>query len=202
MSWGHDIREFRKKIEQSDFEAYRNGKHSGADLIFKTQNGVWPPEVTQEEADGLSFTLKRVGDIQITKGAGSVVNGYESISGQINTELLKPVNDIPFFLNAYGPTDSRFELNTHFNTKISDKWARYSLFVHGNARTGKNDMNEDGFLDNPLGKQINVLNRWQYTDAQKGWVGFVNFRYMNDEKQTGEMILIPTKTKGRLIMGF
>lgn len=51
MSWGHDIREFRKKIEQSDFEAYRNGKHSGADLIFKTQNGVWPPEVTQEEAD-------------------------------------------------------------------------------------------------------------------------------------------------------
>lgn len=48
-------------------------------------------------------------------------------------------------------------------------------------------MNDDGFLDNPLAKQINVLNRWQYTDLEKGWVSFLNFRYMNDAKQTGEM---------------
>lgn len=148
------------------------------------------------QAYGLSFTPGTwVESIQITKGAGSVVNGYESISGQINTELLKPVDDIPFFLNAYGSTDSRFELNTHFNTKISDKWAS-SLFVHGNTRIAKNDMNDDGFLDNPLAKQINVLNRWQYTDAQKGWVGFVNFRYMNDEKQTGEIDFDPNKDQG------
>ncbi|MBP6757811.1 MAG: TonB-dependent receptor plug domain-containing protein [Flavobacterium sp.] len=148
------------------------------------------------QAYGLSFTPGTwVESIQITKGAGSVVNGYESISGQINTELLKPVKDIPFFLNAYGSTDSRFELNTHFNTKISDKWAS-SLFVHGNTRVSKNDMNDDGFLDNPLAKQINVLNRWQYTDAQNGWVGFVNFRYMNDKKQTGEVDFDPKKDKG------
>ncbi len=74
------------------------------------------------QAYGLSFTPGTwVESIQITKGAGSVVNGYESISGQINTELIKPIKNIPFFLNAYGSTDSRFELNTHFNSKISDK---------------------------------------------------------------------------------
>ncbi|HMK07209.1 MAG TPA: Plug domain-containing protein, partial [Flavobacterium sp.] len=68
------------------------------------------------QAYGLSFTPGTwVESIQITKGAGSVVNGFESISGQINTELIKPVNDIPFFLNIYGSTDSRFEVNTHFN---------------------------------------------------------------------------------------
>lgn len=139
------------------------------------------------QAYGLSFTPGTwVESIQITKGAGSVVNGFESISGQINTELIKPVNDIPFFLNAYGSTDSRFELNTHFNKKVSDKWST-SLFLHGNARVAKKDMNDDGFLDNPLSKQINVLNRWQYTDMEKGWVSFLNFRYMNDEKQTGEV---------------
>jgi outer membrane receptor for ferrienterochelin and colicin len=139
------------------------------------------------QAYGLSFVPGTwVESIQITKGAGPVVNGYESISGQINYELLKPVNDIPFFLNAYGSTDSRFELNTHFNKKLSDKWSS-SLFLHGNARVSKNDMNNDGFLDNPLGKQINVMNRWQYTDAEKGWVSFINFRYMHDEKQTGEL---------------
>ena len=139
------------------------------------------------QAYGMTFTPGTwVESIQITKGAGSVVNGFESISGQINTELIKPLDDIPFFLNVYGSTDARFEVNTHFNKKISDRWSS-SLFVHGNARPVKNDMNDDGFLDNPLGNQINVLNRWQFTDAENGWVSFINLRFMNDEKQTGQV---------------
>jgi outer membrane receptor for ferrienterochelin and colicins len=139
------------------------------------------------QAYGLSFIPGTwVESIQITKGSGTVTNGYESISGQINYELIKPANDIPMFVNAYASTDSRFELNTHFNKKVSDKWSS-SLFIHGNARTGENDMNHDHFLDNPLGKQINVMNRWQYTNAEKGWVSFMNFRYMNDDKQSGSI---------------
>ena len=148
------------------------------------------------QAYGLSFTPGTwVESIQITKGAGSVVNGYESISGQINTELIKPISDIPFFLNAYGSTDSRFELNTHFNTKLSDKWSS-SLFLHGNTRVSKTDMNNDGFLDNPLAKQINVLNRYQYYNEEKGLVSFVNFRYMNDKKQTGELDFDKNRDRG------
>ena len=148
------------------------------------------------QAYGLSFTPGTwVESIQITKGAGSVVNGYESISGQINTELIKPINDIPFFLNAYGSTDSRFELNAHFNKPLSDKWSS-SLFLHGNTRTAKMDNNRDGFLDNPMAKQINILNRYQYYDAEKGWVSFINFRYMKDEKQTGQHHFNPAVDKG------
>lgn len=139
------------------------------------------------QAYGLSFTPGTwVESIQITKGSGSVVNGYESISGQINTELIKPMKDIPFFLNAYGSTDSRFELNTHFNKIVSDKWAT-SFYLHGNTRIAKNDMNHDGFLDNPLGKQINMVNRWQYSNPETGWISFINFKYMKDEKQTGQL---------------
>lgn len=146
---------------------------------------------------GLSFTPGTwIESIQITKGAGSVVNGYESIAGQINTELIKPTKNIPFYLNIYGSTDSRFETNTHFNTKISDKWTT-SLFVHGNTRVLKNDMNNDGFLDNPLGKQINILNRWQFINATKGWVSFINFKYLKDEKQTGENNFDPINDKGQ-----
>jgi outer membrane receptor for ferrienterochelin and colicins len=147
------------------------------------------------QAYGLSFTPGTwVESIQITKGAGSVVNGYESISGQINTELIKPMKDIPFFLNVYGSTDSRLELNTHFNRKISDNWAT-SFYLHGNARVAKNDMNHDHFLDNPLGKQINLVNRWQYTNTETGWVSFINFKFMKDEKQTGELDFSPKRDK-------
>jgi outer membrane receptor for ferrienterochelin and colicins len=147
------------------------------------------------QAYGLSFTPGTwVESIQITKGAGSVVNGYESISGQINTELIKPMKDIPFFLNAYGDSGSRFELNTHFNKQVSDYWAT-SLFVHCNTRVAKNDMNDDGFMDNPLGKQFNIVNRWQYSNPETGWVSFLNLRFMNDEKQTGELNFDPDRDK-------
>ena len=139
------------------------------------------------QAYGLSFTPGTwVESIQVTKGAGSVVNGYESISGQINTELIKPLNDIPFFVNLYGSTDARFEANVHVNHKVSDKWST-SLFLHGNLRQNKNDMNHDNFLDSPIGDQINVMNRWQYTNLEKGVVSFLTLRYMKDNKQMGEV---------------
>jgi outer membrane receptor for ferrienterochelin and colicins len=147
------------------------------------------------QAYGLSFTPGTwIESIQITKGAGSVVNGYESISGQINTELIKPAKDIPFYLNFYGSTDSRFELNTHFNKKLNDTWST-SLFVHGNARVSKMDNNDDHFLDNPLGKQLNIANRWQYSNPETGWVSFINARFMKDEKQTGEHDFNPDTDK-------
>jgi outer membrane receptor for ferrienterochelin and colicin len=145
---------------------------------------------------GMTFTPGTwVESIQITKGAGSVVNGYESISGQINAELVKPYSDKAFFLNAYGSMGGRLELNTHFNQDVSEKW-QTGLYVHANNRSTEFDNNNDGFLDNPLANQINVMNRWQYTDAEKGWVSFINFRYMNDEKQTGQVDFNPAKDKG------
>jgi len=145
---------------------------------------------------GLTFTPGTwVESIQITKGAGSVVNGFESISGQINTELVKPATDKSFFLNAFASQMGRFEVNTHFNTKVSEKW-NTGLYVHGNYTGQKFDMNDDNFLDMPLSKQINVLNRWQFTDAQKGWVSFINVRFMSDEKQTGALDFNPEIHKG------
>ncbi|REH46492.1 outer membrane receptor protein involved in Fe transport [Tenacibaculum gallaicum] len=139
------------------------------------------------QAFGLTFTPGTwVESIQITKGAGSVVNGFESISGQINTELVKPSTNHKFYLNAYGAAGGRLEFNTHFNQKVSEKW-QTGLYVHGNYRGEKFDKNKDNFLDNPLAEQINVMNRWQYTDAEKGWVSFINFRYLDDSKQVGEV---------------
>lgn len=138
------------------------------------------------QAFGLSFTPGTwVESIQITKGAGSVVNGYESITGQINAELVKPLTDKKLFVNAFSSFDGRYELNTHFNKILTDKWSS-GLYVHGNLRNNKIDENNDSFLDAPLSSQVNIMNRWQYTDTEKGWVSFFSVRYLTDNKQTGQ----------------
>lgn len=135
---------------------------------------------------GLTFTPGTwVESIQITKGAGSVINGFESISGQINTELVKPLTDTPIFVNGYANLNGRLELNTHLNYKLSDQLST-GLYLHANERPFEVDNNEDGFLDIPLANQINVMNRWQYQNPEKGWVSFLNFRFLNDEKQVGQ----------------
>lgn len=147
------------------------------------------------QAYGLSFIPGTwVESIQITKGAGSVINGYESIAGQINAELQKPTTDDRLFVNAYAAANGRYELNTHINTEINNKWST-GLYVHGNLRDMKFDNNDDTFLDMPLQKQINVMNRWQYTDTEKGFVSFLNVRYLNDEKQTGQVDFDPDADK-------
>jgi len=143
------------------------------------------------QAYGLSFIPGTwVESIQITKGAGSVVNGFESIAGQINAELVKPTTDSKVFVNAYASLNGRAELNTHFNTILSEKWST-GLYVHANNRTQKFDRNKDSFLDMPLSKQLNIMNRWQYLNLQKGLISFLNVRYLVDEKQSGQLDFDP-----------
>ncbi len=147
------------------------------------------------QAYGLSFTPGTwVESLQITKGAGSVVNGFESIAGQINAELVKPTTDNKFYLNLYGSSSERLEANVHLNTKVSEKWST-GLYLHGNTHNKKHDVNDDGFMDMPIYDQVNVMNRWQYTNLEKGFVSFINFRYLNDSKQTGQINFNPDTDK-------
>jgi outer membrane receptor for ferrienterochelin and colicins len=163
--------------------------------LMMTQENI-PSVRGASQVFGLSFTPGPwIESIQITKGAGSVVNGFDSVSGQINTELAKPLTGAPFLLNVYGSTDSRFEVNGNFNQKLSDRWAT-SILLHGNMRDSKMDTNKDGFLDNPLQKQVNLLNRYQYYNPETGWVSFVNFQYMNDTKLMGQLNFNKDTDKG------
>ena len=148
------------------------------------------------QAYGLSFIPGTwVESIQITKGAGSVVNSFESIAGQINAELVKPATDSKLFVNAFGALGGRQELNLHLNTKITDTWST-GVYLHGNARDKKNDRNKDGFLDNPLAKQLNFMNRWQYANPKTGVVSFISLNYLKDDKQVGQTEFVPQRDVG------
>ena len=151
---------------------------------------------------GLSFIPGTwVESMQITKGAGSVVNGFESISGQINVELKKPYSDTPFFVNVYSNNMGRNEVNIHGNKIINEKLST-GLYLHANKNTSINDKNNDGFLDNPTSNAFNIFNRWQYINTQKGTVSFLGIRYMNDDKVIGEntedVVFIRNPWKGEI----
>jgi outer membrane receptor for ferrienterochelin and colicin len=126
-----------------------------------------------------------VENIMVTKGTGSVVNGYESISGQINLEFLKPQEQKNrFFINVYGNLNGRAEANVHVAKKTKEKWATL-LFTHASSNFYKQDMNKDGFLDMPLTQQYNVFNRWDYHN-QKNFEAQLGIRALYETRQGGQ----------------
>ena len=103
--------------------------------------------------------------ISVSKGAGSVINGYEAIAGQISVDYKKPPTSEKIFVNGYGSSEGMIEFNANTGIKLNDKWST-ALLVHGDWLTMQHDANKDGFMDMPEKTQYNVMNRWEYkTDA-------------------------------------
>ena len=99
--------------------------------------------------------------IQVSKGSSSVRNGYESITGQIDVEYLKPDNDEGVTVNLYGGTLGRLEANADANVHLDDKLST-EVLAHYQDDFGHHDVNNDGFLDQPNVRQWNLQNRWKW----------------------------------------
>lgn len=97
--------------------------------------------------------------IQVSKGSASVKNGYESITGQINVEYLKPEDDQGVTANVYGNTMGKFEANAEANVHLSKQVAT-ELMTHFENNWGHHDKNNDGWQDSPNIRQYNLQNRW------------------------------------------
>lgn len=99
--------------------------------------------------------------IQVSKGAATVKNGYESITGQINVEYLKPQLDeeldVNLFLDSHLKFETNVEGNLHFNDKLSS-----GLLAHYENMWMEHDGNGDGFMDLPKVQQYDFMNRWMY----------------------------------------
>jgi len=111
---------------------------------------------------GLTFVPGTwVESIHLNKGSGSVVNGFESITGQIDVQLKQPTDMDTVFVNLFANQSKRYELNINLQKDVSPKWATATL-LHAKTLKQKHDKNNDGFLDMPLGDQVIALHRWQY----------------------------------------
>ena len=119
--------------------------------------------------------------IQVSKGASSVRNGFESITGQIDIEYLKPDGDEGVTLNLYGNSYSRMEANADANVHLGDMLST-ELLAHYQDDWGHHDANNDGFLDEPNVRQWNLQNRWKWRGDQYIFHGGVS---MLKEKRAG-----------------
>lgn len=134
-----------------------------------------------EQPFGLaSFPGTWINSIQITKGAGTVVNGYESMAGLVNIEMFKPQDMDLFFLNGYGNIYGRAELNAHGSINVGKKW-NTALFAHGSGVFAENNHNHDNFMDMPMGNLFAFNNRWNYQgdkmEAQIGVNSYLESKY-------------------------
>ncbi len=134
---------------------------------------------------GLSFTPGTwIESIQITKGTGSVLNGYESMAGMINLELKKPDESERFYLNAYLNKFGRAELNLHGAQQINEKWSTMT-FLHASNQSYESDVNNDGFRDMPIGYIGAAMHRWNYTG--KNSEAKFGFKFTVADKEGGQL---------------
>ncbi len=138
-------------------------------------------------AYGLSFIPGRwIESIQLTKGGSTVTNGYESITGQINTELLKNAEKTETSLNLFSDFNGRAEANITSVSPINEQWSQ-TFLLHGNGTFGDTDMNDDGFLDRPKGTQLNAAYLLNYNDLQKsGFGSHFGINFIKDERTSGQ----------------
>ncbi|HCA08587.1 TonB-dependent receptor [Chryseobacterium sp.] len=164
-------------------------KMLGLDQKYTSLTKELLPEIRGlASAYGLNFIPGRwIESIQLTKGGSTVTNGYESITGQINTELLKNAKEPETSLNIFADFNGRAEANITSVSPINDKWSQ-TFLLHGNGTFGDTDMNHDTFLDRPKGTQINAAYLLNYNDLEKsGFGSHFGINFIKDERTAGQI---------------
>ena len=123
--------------------------------------------------------------IEIIKGTGSVVNGYEAISGQVNVKLKEPEKTDQLLFNLYGNDLGKFGVNLNASARINSKWSTV-LLLHSDHLANRVDRNKDGFLDLPLATQFNAFNKWKYISGH-GLVSEVGLGALHETRQGGQV---------------
>lgn len=164
-------------------------KMLGLDQKYTSLTKELLPEIRGlASAYGLNFIPGRwIESIQLTKGGSTVTNGYESITGQINTELLKHSEKPETSLNLFADFNGRTEANITSVSNIDDKWSQ-TFLLHGNGTFGDTDMNDDSFLDRPKGTQLNAAYLLNYNDLEKsGFGSHFGINFIKDERTAGQV---------------
>lgn len=141
---------------------------------------------------GLSYTYgissipgTLVDNIYVSKGANSVLQGYESISGQINVETKEPDKTDKLLVNVYL---NNF-MEKHVNANYAFKKGKWSNLIVGHMiqPANKIDRDEDNFLDLPQLTRYMIFNKWKYGNEKDwGWNSRIGIRFYNEQRVGGQ----------------
>lgn len=121
--------------------------------------------------------------IQISKGVGTVVNGYEAFTGQINVDYKKSVTDEVASVNLFGSSSGRTEANATTAFHVAEGLST-ALLISASKDNMTMDENNDHFRDEPEVKQLNFMNRWNY---HKGiWTSQLVVKTLNEQRMGGQ----------------
>ena len=123
--------------------------------------------------------------IQIAKATGSVTNGFQALTGQINTELYKPETIDGFFWNSYLSSVGMLENNFITSSFVGKDW-KTALLGHYSYLGRSIDRNGDSFVDEIAINRITLLNRWRYLARPDRHIEF-SFRYLSEDKLSGQI---------------
>ncbi len=132
-----------------------------------------------------------VHEIRLNKGAGSVVNGFESITGQIDVERKIPLQGPPLFVNLFAGSEGRFEANVDWSQRLGTTTS-HLLQLHGSALNNAMDHNHDHYMDQPLYKRFQIMDRFLLT-IQDRWEAQFSAMYVFDERWGGSMHFHPQR---------
>ncbi len=154
---------------------------------------------------GLTFTYgissipaSIIDKIYVAKGANSVLQGFESISGQINVVTRNPEKEPRWYANAYNNNFGERHFNGNYAGKLDStgKWTTL-LGLHAVLPAKKRDRDGDGFLDLPLLHRYSAFNRWNYgKENEAGWFHQFSLRFTSEERTGGQRDFDPDKDKG------
>lgn len=122
--------------------------------------------------------------ISVSKGASSVKNGSQSITGQINVEYLKPDDEPSVDINLYGDSHLKIEGNAKANIHINKKLST-ELLGHYEHDFMHHDENGDGWIDMPSVDHYNLQNRWKYVSGR--YIMHAGVGYLQDRRHGGQV---------------
>lgn len=122
-------------------------------------------------------------EIHISKGSGTVTQGYESITGQINVALKNSETAEPYHAALYVNAMGQKEFDYISRHDVSRRWST-ALLIHGGHNQQVNDRNSDGFLDAPMQRHFLGRNEWKFK-GDRGIRGEYALTYVNSETVAG-----------------
>lgn len=123
--------------------------------------------------------------ISVSKGASSVKHGYQSITGQINVEYLKPDDSSGVELNLFANSMMMTEANIIASKRITNKLST-ELLTHYQKDFGHMDEDSNLWHDSPMIEQLNLSNRWKYKG--KDYIFHGGIGLLAENREGGQMM--------------